>query len=205
MKKSVTKVINIILYIILGLVLVANLFILFQAKTNDDKVPAIFGYKPFIVMSGSMENNIMTGDLIFVKTTNPESLVKDDVIAFRTGDNAVVTHRIIDVTEENGEKVFTTKGDNNPSQDSDYVKLSDVEGKYVGRIPKLGKWFLFISKPTGMLVSVLIALVVIMIYAFINIGLDRKELTKEDEEYRKEFEEFKKAKKEKEEIKKKEK
>ena len=117
-----------------------------------------------------------------------------------------IVHRVIAVQPlKNGDYMALTKGDNNQSQDSDYVKLSDVEGKYVSRIPKLGKWFLFISKPTGMLVSVLIALVIMFIYALINITIDKKEKDKEDEEYRKEFEEFKKAKKEKEETKKKEK
>lgn len=192
MKEKCTKIINGILITILGIVLFANLFILFQAKANKDNVPAIFGYKPFIVMSGSMESEIYTGDLIFVKTVDTEKLKENDTIAFRTKEDKVVTHRIIGISIENNETYYTTKGDNNATKDREKVNAKDVEGKYILRIPKLGKWLLFISKPIGVVVSVLIAFIIILVYAFINMGLDKKEKEKEDEEYRKEFEEFKK-------------
>lgn len=192
MKKKTNKIINSILYVLLAIVLVGNLFILIQAKMNDDKVPAIFGYKPFIVMSGSMESEIYTDDLIFVKTIDPTELKEKDIIAFKTDDNVVVTHRIVKILKNDDELKFTTKGDNNSSNDVDLVDSKDVEGKYVSRIPKLGKWFLFISKPIGMIVSILIAIVIIFIYAFVNFYFDKKNKDKEDEAYRKEFEEFKK-------------
>lgn len=192
MKKKTAKIVNIILYVILGIILISNVFILIQSKMNEDKVPAIFGYKPFIVMSGSMETEIYTNDLIFVKTIDPKTLNEGDIIAFRTNDNVVVTHRIVEVYSDNNTLQFKTKGDNNASNDSDLVNEESVEGIYKGRIPQLGSWFLFISKPLGMLVSALIAIVIIFIYAFINMSLDKKEKDKEDEAYRKEFEEFKK-------------
>ena len=50
-----------------------NISIIIQANTNKDEVPSVFGYKPFIVLSGSMEYEIHHGDLIFVKTINPET------------------------------------------------------------------------------------------------------------------------------------
>lgn len=192
MKNKISKIVNVILYVVLGVILISNLFILFQAKTNDDKVPAIFGYKPFIVMSGSMESEIYTNDLIFVKTIEPSNLKLNDIIAFRTSDNVIVTHRIIGVTKSGNNIYFTTKGDNNDNEDNEIIEGSKVEGKYVSRIPKLGKWFLFIGTSTGMLVSLLIAVVMILIYAFVNMSLDKKVIEKEDEQYRKEFEEFKK-------------
>lgn len=192
MKKKTAKIVNIILYVILGIILISNVFILIQSKMNEDKVPAIFGYKPFIVMSGSMETEIYTNDLIFVKTIDPKTLNEGDIIAFRTNDNVVVTHRIVEVYNNNNTLQFKTKGDNNASNDSDLVNEESVEGIYKGRIPQLGSWFLFISKPLGMLVSALIAIVIIFIYAFINMSIDKKEKDKEDEAYRKEFEEFKK-------------
>ena len=192
MKNKAAKIVNITLYIVLGIILISNVFILIQSKINEDKVPAIFGYKPFIVMSGSMETEIYTNDLIFVKTIDPKTLNEGDIIAFRTNDNVVVTHRIVEVFNENNNLQFKTKGDNNASDDADLVPASTVEGIYKGRIPQLGSWFLFISKPLGMLVSGLIALVIILVYAFVNMSLDKKEKDKEDEAYRKEFEEFKK-------------
>lgn len=198
MKIKTAKIINGILYTILGIILLSNLFILFQAKTNDDKVPAIFGYKPFIVMSGSMESEIFTDDLIFVKTIDPDKLEKQDIIAFRTSDNVVVTHRIVNIYEQDGTKMFVTKGDNNKSNDGEPVSENAVEGIYKARIPKLGAYFLFISTPTGMILSILVAVIIIFIYAFINMSIDKKQTDKENEKYRKEFEEFKRKAKSKE-------
>ena len=198
MKIKTAKIINGILYTILGIILLSNLFILFQAKTNDDKVPAIFGYKPFIVMSGSMESEIFTDDLIFVKTIDPDKLEKQDIIAFRTSDNVVVTHRIVNIYEQDGTKMFVTKGDNNKSNDGEPVSENAVEGIYKARIPKLGAYFLFINTPTGMILSILVAVVIIFIYAFVNMSIDKKQTDKENEKYRKEFEEFKRKAKSKE-------
>lgn len=192
MNKKSVKIINGILYFLLAIVFITNLFILIQSKANDDKVPAILGYKPFIVMSGSMESEIYTNDLILVKTIDPSELQKGDIIAFRTPENVVVTHRIMEIRNKNGKLSFTTKGDNNESEDSESVKADTVEGKYVLRIPKFGGWLLFISKPIGMVISILIAIVIIFIYIFINNSIEKKEKNKEDEEYRREFEEFKK-------------
>lgn len=198
MKIKTAKIINGILYTILGIILLSNLFILFQAKTNDDKVPAIFGYKPFIVMSGSMESEIFTDDLIFVKTIDPDKLEKQDIIAFRTSDNVVVTHRIVNIYEQDGTKMFVTKGDNNKGNDGEPVSENAVEGIYKARIPKLGAYFLFINTPTGMILSILVAVVIIFIYAFVNMSIDKKQTDKENEKYRKEFEEFKRKAKSKE-------
>ena len=192
MMKKTNKIINTILYVILSIILIANLFVLYQAKANNNEVPAIFGYKPFIVMSGSMEDTICTKDLIFIKKIDPKELKENDIIAFRTEDNIVVTHRIIEIKDYNGDIRYKTKGDNNPTEDLERVSPDAVEGIYVKRIPKLGSWFLFISTTTGMIVSVLIAVIIIMVYAFINMNLDNKEKKEEEEKYRKEFEEFKK-------------
>ena len=94
----------ILITIILVPVLIINCSIIFQANTNEDKIPSVFGYKPFIVLSDSMESTIRKGDLIFVKNIEPRKLVKDDVIAFRDSEGTVTTHRIIDIVENDGEK-----------------------------------------------------------------------------------------------------
>ena len=61
--------------IILVPILLINLYIIYQAKTNKDEVPSILGYKPFMVLSGSMETKIHRGDLIFVKEIDPSAFI----------------------------------------------------------------------------------------------------------------------------------
>lgn len=170
--------------VILIPILVINLWIMFQSKTNSDKVPSVFGYKPFIVLSGSMESDIHKGDLIIAKEYDPTKLKVKDIIAFRDAENTVTTHRIIDIVENDGEKYFITKGDNNDTQDLNLVALSDVEGIYVFRIPGIGSMMESLSKPTTIMV------LVFMITAAFVIGFMISNKKERDLE-RKEFLEYK--------------
>lgn len=169
-----------IVVFILVLILSMNLYITYQAKTNEDKVPDIFGYKPFIVLSGSMETKIHVGDLIIAKMIKPETLKVDDVIAFRDAENTVTTHRIIEIVEKNGEYFFVTKGDNNSSQDQNLVEYKDVEGIYVGRIPMVGKILNELANPTNIIIIVLgVTIIFILLFQISN----KKIKKTEEEEY----------------------
>lgn len=163
--KKISNWIFMLVLIVLIPILLINIYIMIQANNNNDKVPSVFGYKPFIVLSGSMETKIHVGDLIITKETDPETLEVNDVIAFRDQENTVTTHRIIDVVEKNGITYFITKGDNNNSQDQNLVEYKDVEGLYVTRIPGIGNMLNELSKPTTVII-VGLGLTVIFILAF---------------------------------------
>lgn len=173
--------------IVLIPILIINLWIIIESKTNSDKVPSVFGIKPFIVLSGSMENEIHKGDLIITKVIDPNDLEVDDVIAFRDGENTVTTHRIIQIEERNGETLFITKGDNNKIQDRNLVEYKDIEGIYIMRIPGVGKIMNKLSEPTTFIVLVLVITVVFGICFIIS----NKRLKAEEQA---EFLEYKKMK-----------
>ncbi len=189
-KKWYQKISNwlfIVAILILVPILITNINIMFQANTEKDKVPNIFGYKPFIVLSGSMETEIQVGDLIITKMTDPKTLKKEDVIAFRDHENTVTTHRIIDIIDKDGKKYFITKGDNNDSQDENLVEYEDVEGIYVTRIPGVGNIFNELAKPTTIIILVLgITVIFILLFQISNKKLKEQE--------QKEFLEYKKQK-----------
>ena len=90
------KAFKIIVITVLLIVLIINVSIIIQTKTKPNLVPNILGFKPFIVLSGSMESKINVGDLVFVKEVNPSKLQVGDIIAFRDSENIVTTHRIVD-------------------------------------------------------------------------------------------------------------
>lgn len=140
--------------VILVPILAINLWIMVQSKSNNEKVPSVFGYKPFIVLSGSMESDIHKGDLIITKETDPNSLKVNDVIAFRDAEETITTHRIIEIVTNDGKDYFITKGDNNSTQDLNLVALEDVEGIYVARIPGIGSMMNSLSKPTTIMVLI---------------------------------------------------
>lgn len=110
---KILKIFKYVLIFILVFLAVICLSVFIQTKTNKNKIPSIFGYKPFIVLSGSMESQLNKGDLAIVKEVDIKSLKENDIIAFRDTENHVVTHRIVNVIRDNGKVEFITKGDNN--------------------------------------------------------------------------------------------
>ena len=104
----------------------------------------VFGYNEYVVLSGSMEPSIMTGSLAFVDT-NDTMVTTGDVVAFTidkseadasyNSDSTTVTHRIVAV---NSDGTFTTKGDNNDTEDTKHITQAQIIGKYCFNIPQLG-------------------------------------------------------------------
>ncbi|MCX4249227.1 MAG: signal peptidase I [Bacilli bacterium] len=178
--QKISNWLTIIAVVILVPVLLINLSIMFQANTDKDKVPSVFGFKPFIVLSGSMETDIRVGDLIITKEVDPTTLKIGDVIAFRDAEGTVTTHRIIEIVDNRGEDSFITKGDNNSSQDQQLVELSDVEGIYVARIPSVGNVLKSLSEPTTIIIVVL-AITVVFAVAFML--SNKKSLSQEQLEF----------------------
>jgi signal peptidase len=164
-KANGSIIFKIILAIILIPIVLCSLIILIKGTLFPDKIPDVFGIKPMIVMSDSMESYISRGDLVFVKITKGEDLKKQDIIAYRLeGENYVITHRIVDIKQENGEYKFETKGDNNNSADGTLVRYKEVEGKYINKIPKLGAFLMFLQDPKGLVIVLLIVLIVGMMW-----------------------------------------
>jgi len=97
-----------------------------------------------------LKNGFSKGDILFLIGANPDKLKVGDIIAFKSGTGSTpVIHRIISISEENGERIFTTMGDNNAQilipgnnfvgVDERNIKASQIVGKAVFRIaPSLG-------------------------------------------------------------------
>ena len=99
-------------------------------------IPTMIGYKPFVVLSGSMEPQIKTGSIAYNNThVKAEDVKAGDVIVFKT-EKTYVTHRVVSINENNS---FTTKGDANKTEDLAPVKFENFKGKTVFSIPYLGK------------------------------------------------------------------
>ncbi|KZX14644.1 signal peptidase I W [Methanobrevibacter cuticularis] len=106
-----------------------------------------------VVVSGSMEPVLYRGDIVIVEKTNflgihefnPEDVKVGDIVVYNAEwfPNPVI-HRVINISEINGTKYFTIKGDNNPVQDPLPVSPSQVTERVVTLwdqplvIPKVG-------------------------------------------------------------------
>ena len=89
----------------------------------------VFGYRPVLVLSGSMEPYMETNSVAIVKKT--KDIQEGDVVMFRIDKDTRVCHRAVDIDAEGN---ITTKGDNNEVADFDKVTKNMVEGKVVIRM-----------------------------------------------------------------------
>lgn len=186
----VGSVIGILLIIVLLPLFVCNMTLIIKSFVKPEKVPTVFGVAPLIVESGSMKDAILVNDLIFVKAVDAGALQVKDVIAFQPPEEGkkVVTHRIVEITEENGVRLFTTKGDNNNTVDQDPVASMQVVGRYFARIPRVGKAAQFLQTPLGMITCVGVPLIAFLTYDVLRRVLYNRKKTEEDSADKEELE-----------------
>ena len=120
-------------------IILINLVLIASSYINPGELPGVLGIKPAVVMSGSMEPVIETGDMIFIRSTDPGTLKEGDVICYLLSGKAI-THRIVGVTTgEDGQPRYITRGDANNAEDRMPVTSEQVQGIWNGgRIPGLG-------------------------------------------------------------------
>lgn len=97
----------------------------------------VFPIKPIAIASGSMEKELYVGDVVIVKKCKANDIVNGDIIQYQMKGYTVI-HRVIEKKQKNGEYYFTTKGDNNPSEDKESVKEDQVLGKVIFKVKYLG-------------------------------------------------------------------
>ena len=109
----------------------------------------LVGLQVFNVISGSMEPTYSVGDLLYVKTVDPDSVKIGDPITFVLNEDLVVaTHRVVAIDSET--RHFTTKGDANETEDAAPVHFNNLIGVPVFAVPLLGYVSAFIQNPPGM-------------------------------------------------------
>lgn len=95
--------------------------------------PFFFGYRPVVVLTGSMEPHMMTNSVILTKeVTSMDDIKVGDVVTYHLEnagkDDLDITHRIIDISDEG---IITTKGDNNHVADLFPLTIENIEAKEV--------------------------------------------------------------------------
>ncbi len=173
---QIKKIISIIFGIVVIPILIVNFILIIKSFIKPNKIPDFFGYKNFIIVSQSMEPTIMVGDAIFMKEVDESEIHVNDIISFHDGED-INTHRIIRISEENGIKYYTTKGDNNKREDKNKVTYKDIEGKYQFKISNFGI-------VVGILQSK-ITLFVLIIAVILNIYFNKQLQNKKEERRRK--------------------
>ncbi len=90
----------------------------------------MLNYRPYAIPTNSMLPSYGSGAMVVVqKVHNPMEVKVGDILQYKTT-NKLITHRAIAIepaADGSGERVFTVKGDNNPSPDVP-VKQSQIVG-----------------------------------------------------------------------------
>lgn len=147
---------------IAALIVGLNVYSLNASRLAGDLVPMPMGVGATVVLSGSMEPTLSTGDLLII--AKQDSYQVDDVVVFQANRMAVV-HRIVELYEkpvqgEDGEEIqqmAITQGDANNTPD-DPIQVSQIKGTVVFRLPIVGYLINMIKTPIGTILILALAI-----------------------------------------------
>ena len=161
--KFFTTILSWTLFVILILVSILLVYYFITTKIyakKDSSYRPAFGL--YTIISPSMEKTLNIYDVIVnVKVNKPEDIKIGDIITFvstsTSSKGMTITHRVISIKEdENGNKVFQTKGDNNTSPDPKPAVFENIIGKVIFKIPQLGRLQSILATKGGWLIIVVI-------------------------------------------------
>lgn len=191
MKKVFNIIKNIFVWAIVAFAIGMMIFTIVSVNTFNQNDRAVFGHKAYIVRSDSMSPIFEAGDVVLVKELRDySSLAEGDIIAFISQNpdsyGETVTHEIAGVTRtEDGTLAYITRGVNTGNEDEGMVTDLFIQGKYVGRIPMVGRFFTFLKTPQGYILCIFIPFLLLILYQGINcIRLFRKYKKEQLEELR---------------------
>jgi len=197
----ILTVIGTVLCIILLPILIINCILIVKSFTSEE-VPNVAGTLPLIVLTDSMYPVIKSGDLIICHTAEPEEIQVGDVIAFfdpAGNGTTIVTHRVLEVTEQAGQTAWRTKGDNNNTEDRLPVPADKLVAVYEDtRIPGAGNVALFMQTTPGLILCVVCPFLLLVGYDMIRRKQYEKSSKKDTDALMAELEELRRLKAEKE-------
>lgn len=120
------------LLIIMAALLVFTIFRVAESRKTGEGV-FLLGYRPVLVLTGSMEPYMMTNGIALTKEVDSlDDIAVGDVVTYHVnndnGKKLLITHRIIAIDDG----LIYTKGDNNNVDDGFPLTIDNVEAKVVG-------------------------------------------------------------------------
>jgi len=132
-------------------------------------------FNAYVVLTGSMVPEILINDVVVTKRVENKELKVNDIITFVSSDprfsGYVITHRIreVFVDPKTGEYSYQTKGDANNTVDITHAKGSNVLGKVILKIPKLGYLQQFLATQGGWIIVILVPCLAILSYDIVKL------------------------------------
>ena len=171
-KKPTNVIFQIVCWLVMVVALTTSLLTVFSVVSSKNNGVTLFGYRVYVAQGDSMaKTHFKAGDVVISRQVDINTLQQGDVITFVSKSvynyGQTVTHCIRKVTyDTNGQLAFETYGTTTGKSDS--ALATQVLGKYVGKIPKIGKVVIFLKTPTGFFSCILIPFAVLLILQLIN-------------------------------------
>ena len=201
--QKLLTIIGSMLCVILLPILIINLTLIVKSYVNSEEVPSIGGVFPMIVLTDSMYPEIKSGDLIICHTAEADDIQVGDVITFfdpMGSGTSVVTHRVLEVIDEDGQLSFRTKGDNNNAEDLVLVPEKNLIGTYSSRVPALGHVAMFMQTTPGLIVCVVCPVLLMVGFDMLRRKKYEKAKQQDTDQLLAELEELRRLKAEKEQL-----
>lgn len=158
---------------IAGLVILIAVVLPFVIFAVPQLVGASQGY---VVLSGSMEPVMSPGDAIIIEDVEPTNIQEGDIITFGGGvDSSPTTHRVIEVTQQDGTLAFRTEGDANEDPDSSLVTPDEIQGRVMSVggqpfvIPYIGYVVNFASTQLGSIIFLAVPISLLILNEIWNV------------------------------------
>lgn len=131
-ENKLQKIFSWVLLIVMAGLLVFTIFRVAESRKTGEGV-FLLGYRPVLVLTGSMEPYMMTNGIALTKEVDSlDDIAVGDVVTYHVlnddGKKLLITHRIIAIDDG---RIYT-KGDNNNVDDGFPLTIDNVEAKVVG-------------------------------------------------------------------------
>ena len=167
-KLPIKKILSALSYLLLALIVWITVGVVIDKMRGE--VPDVFGFSILHITTGSMEDEIPAGSYVLIKKCDGSDVAEDNIVTFRSPDPSIYgmlnTHRIIAVSEENGQRVFITKGDANPKEDDYPVSEDLIVGKYVTSLSLVTLVTSLFQTPASLIIIILVWVALIGMMTF---------------------------------------
>ena len=130
---KILKIIGNILYTIIFIIVLFILMIAILQRTTNNEI-TLFGYRIFVVATGSMVPEYEVGDVLVSKEVDPATIQVGDDIVYQGKEGSfkdkIVTHQVIMIEKENDNYRIQTKGIANTKADPE-ITQNEVIGKVI--------------------------------------------------------------------------
>ena len=181
---KILKIIGNIIYTIIFIIVLFILIIAILQRTTNNEI-TLFGYRIFVVATGSMAPEYNVGDVLVSKEVDPATIQVGDDIVYKGKEGSfkdkIVTHQVIMIEKENENYRIQTKGIANTKADPE-ITQNEVIGKVIYKMGVLSLLQRAMSNNYVFYFVVFVPIVLLTFRQVLKSRLDDEDDDEEDED-----------------------